>query len=110
MTEEMMKLRKHRDALEAFMKGPAHAGYIAAREMELRLVKETILELDPLRREDEIEQYKLRGEMRVLQGLVNVFEDALEEVKDRMDELELEDFAGNAPPKGGSTREKERVS
>ena len=68
------------------------------------------LELDPLRREDEIEQHKLRGEMRVLQGLVNVFEDALEEVKDRMDELELEDFAGNAPPKGGSTREKERVS
>ena len=77
------------------MKGPAHAGYVEARKEELRLVKETILDIDPMRREDEIEQYKLRGEMRVLQGLVGVFEDALEEVNDRIEDLELE---GNVQP------------
>jgi hypothetical protein len=90
LTEEMMRLKKHKDALEAFIKGPAHSGYVEARKEELRLVKETIIDIDPMRREDEIEHYKLRGEMRVLQGLVGVFEDALEEVKDRIEELELE--------------------
>jgi hypothetical protein len=90
LTEEMMRLKKHKDALEAFMKGPAHAGYVEARKEELRLVKETIIDIDPMRREDEIEQYKLRGEMRVLQGLIGVFEDALEEVNDRIEDLEVE--------------------
>ena len=100
MTEELMRLRKHRDALEAFLKGPAHAGYVAAREEELRLVERTILDIDPVRREDEIEQFKLRGEKRCLEGMLNLFPDALEELKDRIDDLESENLNGaNARPR-----------
>ena len=91
MTEELMKLRKHRDALEAFIKGPAHAGFVAARQEELRLVERTILDIDPLRHEDEVEQYKLRGEKRLLEQLIDVFPEALEELRDRISDLEDED-------------------
>ena len=100
LTEELMKLRKHRDALEAFIAGPAHAGYVSARQEELRLVERTILDIDPVRREDEIEQCKLRGEKRCLEGLIEVFLDALEELKDRIDDLESEDLQEvNARPR-----------
>jgi hypothetical protein len=99
LTEELMRLRKHRDALEAFIAGPAHAGYVAARREELRLVERTILDIDPMRREDEIEHYKLRGEKRCLEGLIEVFPDALMELKDQIDELELADLSEvNARP------------
>jgi len=98
MTEELMKLRKHRDALEAFIKGPAHAGFVAARQEELRLVERTILDIDPLRHEDEVEQYKLRGEKRLLEGLLDVFPDALEELRDRISDLEDEENVREAKP------------
>ena len=48
-------------ALEAFLDGPAHTGFMAARKEELRWLGRSILALDPVRREDEIEQYKLQG-------------------------------------------------
>ena len=44
------------------------------------------------RREDEIEQFKLRGEKRCLEGMLSLFPDALEELKDRIDDLESEDL------------------
>jgi hypothetical protein len=91
VTEELIKLKAHEKALETFLDSPAHTGFVAARQEELRLVKDTILELDPVRREDEIEQYKLRGEMRVLEGLVGCFPDALEELRDRISDLEDEE-------------------
>jgi predicted nuclease with TOPRIM domain len=111
MTEELMRLRKHRDSLEAFIGGPAHAGYVAARQEELRLVKETILELDPVSREDEVEQYKLRGEKRCLEGMLSVFADALEDLKDRIDEIESEDLNDDAARHRGerTTPKRERV-
>jgi hypothetical protein len=100
LTEELMKLRKHRDALEAFIAGPAHAGYVSARQEELRVVERTILDVDPMRREDEIEHFKLRGEKRCLEGLIEVFPNALSELKDMIDDLELEDLSEvNARPR-----------
>jgi hypothetical protein len=100
LTEQLMKLRKHRDALEAFIKGPAHAGYVSARQEELRVVERTILDIDPMRREDEIEQYKLRGEKRCLESLIEVFPNALLELKEMIDDLEGEDLSeANARPR-----------
>lgn len=94
MTEELLRLKAHEKALVAFLDGPAHAGFVAARNEELRLVKETILALDPVKREEEIEHYKLRGEMRVLEGLLECFPDALEELRDRISDLEDESLTG----------------
>ena len=60
----------------------------------------TILDIDPVRREDEIEQFKLRGEKRCLEGMLNLFPDALEELKDRIDDLESENLnEANARPR-----------
>jgi hypothetical protein len=98
VTEELVKLRKHRDALEAFVNGPAHVGYVAARQEELRLVNESILEGDVRHEEDVFEQLKLRGEKRLLENLVNIFPIALEELNDRISTLEDdEDSLGQSP-------------
>ena len=80
----------------------------------MRLIKETILELDPVSREDEVEQYKLRGEKRCLEGMLTVFADALDDLKDRIDEIEIEDLeegGARRQPSGGerTTPKRERV-
>jgi hypothetical protein len=100
LTEELIRKRKHRDALEAFLAGPAHAGYVVARRTELQAIEKQILEFDPVTREQEIEQFKLRGEKRCLEGMVEVFVGALEQLKDEIDELESTDFNEvNAQPR-----------
>jgi hypothetical protein len=90
MTNDIMRLKAHEKALEEFIGGPAHAGYVEARTRELEMVREAILDLDPVERADEIEGYKLRGEMRLLEHLVNNFPTALEDLKDRISDLEDE--------------------
>ena len=92
LTEELIGKRRHRDALEAFLSGPAHAGWLAARRAELQAIERQILEFDPVTREQEIEQFKLRGEKRCLEGMLEVFTGALEQLKDEIDELESDDL------------------
>jgi hypothetical protein len=89
MTEELMRLEKHREALEAFLASPAHAGYVAARQTEIASLEMQILEDDPVDRKTEIESFKQRGELRCLRQLVTIFEDGLIDLKDRIEE-ELE--------------------
>ena len=82
------------------MQGPAHAGYLAARRAELGAIERQILEFDPVTREQEIEHFKLRGEKRCLEGMLEVFTGALEQLKDEIDELESTDFKEvNAQPR-----------
>jgi hypothetical protein len=92
LTEELIEKRKHRDALEAFLKGPVHSGFVAARKRELGNIERMILELDPVTREEEIEQFKLRGEKRCLEGMLEVFAVALDRLKEEIDVLEMTDF------------------
>lgn len=89
-TGDIMRLKAHEKALVEFIEGPAHAGYVEARKRELFDVREAILGLDPIDRKDEIEQYKLRGEMRVLENLVDNFPNALEDLRERISDLEDE--------------------
>jgi hypothetical protein len=90
MSGDILKLKAHEKALVEFIEGPAHAGYVEARKRELLDVREAILGMDPVRREDEIEQYKLRGEMRVLENLIENFPNALEDLRERISDLEDE--------------------
>ena len=91
MNPELVRMKAHEKALEEFLKGPVHVGYVTARKHELDLVKEAILDLDPADRAGEIEMYKLRGEMRLLENLIDNFPNALDDLKDQISDLEDEE-------------------
>jgi chromosome segregation ATPase len=91
MTEELIRLKKHLESLEAFLSRPAHKGFVAAREAEIAQIEEALLDNDPVNHVDEIEHYKFRGERRCLKSMLTVFSDAMEELKDRISELEDEE-------------------
>jgi hypothetical protein len=91
MTEELQRLQKHLEALEAFVASPAHDGYVAARAAEISLLESQIIEDDPIDRKTEIESFKQRGELRCLRQMITIFEDGLIDLKTRIeDELERE--------------------
>lgn len=85
--DELDSKKKHLVALEAFVDSAAHKGFIAAREYDIRTIKDAILMVDPVDRSDEIEGFKLRGELRYAEQMVKTFEDALVNLKVRVDEL-----------------------
>ena len=91
MNPELVKMKMHEKALEEFIGGPVHARYMEARKKELFNVCQAILDIDPVGRSDEVEEYKLRGEKRVLEELVNSFYTILEDLKDQISELEDEE-------------------
>lgn len=79
-------LQKHLESLEIFLQSPAHTGYKAARQEEIDSTKEAILLNDPFDRPTEIEQFKMRGELRCLEGLLTTFEDARVTLKARIEQ------------------------
>jgi hypothetical protein len=89
--EELINAKAHLQALEAFLESRAHTGYVEARKEELKQVQDSILSVDPVDRTDEIEHFKLRGEMRVLEELITTFEVAAEGLRDRIADLEEEE-------------------
>jgi hypothetical protein len=91
MSQEVEAKKKHLEALESFIKSPAHRGFVAAREYDIKSLKESILIVEPVDRETEIEGFKLRGELRYAEQMVKTFEDARVTLKDQIDEMvELE--------------------
>ena len=91
MNPELVKMKTHEKALEEFIGGPVHARYVEARKKELYNVCQAILDIDPVDRNGEIEEYKLRGEKRVLEELVHSFTTILEDLKDQISDLEDEE-------------------
>jgi hypothetical protein len=91
MNPELIKMKAHEKALEEFIEGPIHARYVEARRKELFNVCQAILDIDPVGRSEEVEEYKLRGEKRVLEELVNSFPAILEDLKDQISDLEDEE-------------------
>ena len=96
-SEELNNAKEHLASLEAFVRSRAHVGFIAARNEELRQLEEAMLEVDPVTREDEIEQCKLRGERRCLKSMLGIFTTAVEDLKDRIADLEDEEMNAVAP-------------
>lgn len=84
---DVTEKKKHLEALEAFLASPAHIGFVAAREHDIRILKDAILAVEPVDRESEIEGFKLRGELRYAEQMVKTFEDARVSLKDRIDEM-----------------------
>jgi len=91
MSQDIEDKKKHLVALEAFIASPAHAGFVTAREYDVKTLHDAILMVEPEDRKTEIEGFKLRGELRYAETMVKTFEDARVSLKARIDELvELE--------------------
>jgi predicted nuclease with TOPRIM domain len=90
-SEELVNAKAHLQALDAFLGSRAYVGFTEARREELKQVQDSILNVDPIDRQDEIEHFKLRGEMRVLEEMLTTFEGAAEELRDRIADLEEEE-------------------
>lgn len=84
---DLSEKRKHLEALETFLASPAHIGFVAAREHDIRELKDAILMVEPEDRRSEIDGFKLRGELRYAEQMVKTFEDARVSLKDRIDEM-----------------------
>jgi hypothetical protein len=93
MSEELNRKQEHLASLEDFLQSPAFLGFKAGVKEDIQLTKDSIVSIDPARFEDFVEECKLRGELRVLEQLENVFEEARVTLKSRIDamvEAELE--------------------
>lgn len=85
---ERQRLTAHLGELELFLKSLVYRGWQTARTTQLRRIEDDIVDIDPVDRKTEIENFKLRGERRLLQDLENQFEDTRETLKSRLDEIE----------------------
>ena len=83
-SEELIRKRKYLKALEDFLGSPAYSGFIAAREAEIEDLKGSILLFDIVDFKSIFAQCNARGELEV-------FPKAMEELKDRISELEDEE-------------------
>jgi hypothetical protein len=92
MSEELTRKQEHLASLEDFLQSPAFLGFKAGVQEDIKLAKESIVSIDPVRLEDFVEECKLRGELRVLEQLENVFEVARETLKSRIDEMVEEEL------------------
>ena len=87
MSEELKKKQEHLASLEDFLQSPAFLGYKAAIKFDIAATKEAILAIEPLDIRDMIEEFKLRGELRCLEQMQTIFEDARVNLKSQIDEL-----------------------
>jgi hypothetical protein len=90
-SEELIRKRKHLKALEDFLNSPAYVGFIVAREAEIEDLKGSILLFDIVDFKSIFAQCNARGELECLYTMLEVFPKAMEELKDRISELEDEE-------------------
>ena len=87
MSEELKKRQEHLASLEDFLQSPAFLGFKSGVAEDIRRTRDAIVSIDPLKIEDFVEECKLRGELRNLEMMENVFEEARATLKSRIDEM-----------------------
>jgi hypothetical protein len=87
MSQNLKEKSEHLEALEAFLKSPAHIGYVIAIKQEIQEVTDSILAITPDTLMDYAEEMQLRGELRLLRMEIQRFEDARVNLKARIDEI-----------------------
>ena len=85
--ETRIKLQTVLTETQAFLSSSAYAFYVEARLREIEILRDNIISLDPKSREDEIESFKMRGELRLQQEFVSLFEDVAVSLADRIEQL-----------------------
>jgi hypothetical protein len=87
-SEELLKKKKHLSALEEFLGGPAYAGFIVGIREEIRQLEFVILDSFPTDLEVVLRQCGIRGQKECLESMLDRFQNAAEELKDIISELE----------------------
>ena len=90
-SEELLKKKKHLGSLEEFLAGPAYAGFILGVEEEIRQMESIILDNFPMDVSDVFEQCGVRGQKTCLESMLDRFNNAAEELRDRISDLEDEE-------------------
>lgn len=87
MSQELIDKRKHLEALEAFVRSPAHQGYISAVCAEIEANKEAQVAIVPDSIANFVELCQQKGELRCLESRLTMFEDARVSLERRIDEI-----------------------
>lgn len=85
--ELRFRLEKLRDQYLAFLSTEAHDHFVRSRKAEVIEIANAIVALDPMDRRDEIESFKMRGDMRTTEEFVTLFEDTLRSLDERIQQL-----------------------
>lgn len=85
--ENRLKLQQVLVAFEAFMASPGYDYYVRGRRMECRNLESDIVNLEPIDRKDEIESFKLRGDLRTTLEFINLFDGTVSHIKDRIEAM-----------------------
>jgi hypothetical protein len=79
--------QRHLESLKTFMESIAYQGYLSARRMEIEQVKSNILLNEPSNPQSIAEDFKMRGELKTLEEMLNVFKDARLTLERRIEEM-----------------------
>lgn len=94
--EKRQELQKVLAAWETFISSPGYPYYIGAREAEIEIKRDELISIDPIDRKDEIEAYKMRGDLRTTEEFLTLFEETVANLKNRIEQmLETEQQSGN---------------
>lgn len=100
-SEELLKKKKHLKALEEFVAGPAYNGFVEGVEEEIRQLEYVVLNTYPADLDGVFKECGLRGQIECLNSMLDRFPNAVEELRDRIEDLENE---GSVQPSSGSNR------
>jgi len=82
-----VKLQEVEKAWTAFIVSPAYGYYVSARQQEIEQLRFDIVNIDPVERKDEIESYKMRGDLRTTEEFLTLFEETAASLRDRINQL-----------------------
>jgi hypothetical protein len=93
-TEDLLKKKRHLKALEDFIASPAHEGFIIGIEEEIRQLEGLLLDMPLTDLETVFRQCGIKGQRECLYTMLDRFTGALEELKDRIAEMEDSEMKG----------------
>lgn len=88
LLDEQSRGKLHLAELDAFLESLVFKGWETARLTRLTETRDDIIDLVPVDRKSEIESYKLRGRLELMEELATFFQDSRETLKQRLDEIE----------------------
>lgn len=76
--------------LNTFLGSWMHEAFVSGLTLDVQIKEREIVEVEPADRKSEIESYKLRGDLRTIQSFFTLFEEARDNLEDRLDQIEID--------------------
>lgn len=86
---EFVLKRKLKEVNE-FMDSWIYRAYISGIDLDIAIKRQEIVDFEPTDRPSEIESYKLRGELRVLPDFKTIFEEARDNLANKIDQIDID--------------------